>query len=84
METLYDWITVMIFAGLVTLFLVQSVSPLPANDRMWHYLVPACGCAVANWLGNEGHDLFSWSVIALVLLWVRHFFWAKREVPPHG
>ena len=52
METVYDWITVAIFGGLVVLFLHRSVQPGDPQDTILHYLPPAVGCAVANWLGN--------------------------------
>lgn len=55
METVYDWVTVLGFAGLVTLFLQRSSLENPP-DTIWHYLPPALGAAVTNYLGNEGMD----------------------------
>lgn len=52
METVYDWLTVAIFAGLVVLFLQRSSAPTPV-DSIWQYLGAAVGCALANWFGNE-------------------------------
>jgi hypothetical protein len=72
METAYDWITVLIFAGLVTLFLSRSVGESRDGDSIWHYLAPSVGCAVANWLGNEGQDLFAVAVIGGTLLYIYH------------
>ena len=54
MSTIYDVVTIAIFAGLIVLFLQRSVGEAPLNDHMWQYLVAAIGCAVANYLGNEG------------------------------
>jgi len=65
METPYDWITVAIFAGLVVVFLQRSVGETP-RDSILSYLPAALGCAVVNWLGNEGHDLIA--IIGLVAL----------------
>lgn len=62
METVWDWITVLIFAGLVTLLMQRSQDEVP-KDSLWQYAPPVLGCAVANYLGNEGMD-----VIAVVLL----------------
>lgn len=70
MKTIYDWITVGIFAGLIVLFLQRSVDPAPVRDSMWQYLAASVGCAVANWLGNHGHDLAAIMVIAMVLAYV--------------
>ncbi len=52
METPYDWITVIVFAGLIVLFLQRSQGE--ARDHLWQYLVAAVGCAVTNYLGNTG------------------------------
>ena len=51
METPYDWITVIVFAGLIVLFLQRSQGE--ARDHLWQYLVAAIGCAATNYLGNE-------------------------------
>jgi len=52
LETVYDWVTIAIFAGLVVLFLQRSSAPSPV-DSIWQYLGAALGCALANWFGNE-------------------------------
>jgi apolipoprotein N-acyltransferase len=51
-ETAYDWLTIMIFAGLVVLFMQRSTSGAP-QDSLWQYLTASVGCAAANWLGNQ-------------------------------
>jgi hypothetical protein len=51
METPYDWITILVFAGLIVLFLQRSQGA--ARDHLWQYLVAAVGCASTNYLGNE-------------------------------
>jgi len=66
LETAYDWITVAIFAGLVVLFMQRSTSDDP-KDSLWQYLVPSVGCAVANYLGNEGHSIPAILIIAASL-----------------
>lgn len=80
METAYDWITVLIFAGLVTLFLSRSVGENRGDDSIWHYLVPSVGCAVANWLGNDGRDLTAVAVLAATLLYIYHYLF-RRTTP---
>lgn len=54
MQTPYDWITIALFAALIVLFLHRSSMDNPP-DRVWHYLPPALGCSIANYLGNEGY-----------------------------
>jgi hypothetical protein len=59
METPYDWITMAIFAGLILLFLQRSTSESETRDSIWHYLPPAIGCAIANYVGNDKHGAFA-------------------------
>ena len=70
METVYDWITVAIFGALVVLFLHRSVQPGEPQDTILHYLPPSVGCAVANYVGNEGYGLFSFLIVVAVLIYV--------------
>jgi hypothetical protein len=72
----------MIFAGLITLFLSRSAMPDLEDDSLVHYLVPSAGCAVANWLGNEGHEVWGALLIAAVLLYVGNFLFRRRPSPP--
>lgn len=65
MQTVYDWVTLAIFAGLVVLFLQRSTAETESHkDGLVWYLLAGAGCAVANYLGNHGQDLFA--VLALV------------------
>lgn len=66
METVYDWVTVIIFAGLIVLYLQRSSEEAP-EDSIWQYLAAALGCAIANYLGNEGYDIPAVLVIVGVL-----------------
>ncbi|WP_448586855.1 XrtV sorting system accessory protein [Thermaurantiacus sp.] len=57
METIYDWVTVGIFAGLVVLFLQRSVGP--ERDSLWQYIAAAAALAGLNQVGNaaiEGNN----------------------------
>jgi len=69
LETIYDWATVAAFAGLVVLFLQRSTAETP-TDSIWQYLPPAVGCAVGNWLGNEGNDLLAILVLLLSAVYI--------------
>lgn len=55
MSTIYDYLTIAVFAGLIVLYLQRSVGEGPFRDSLWQYLVASIGCAVANYLGNEGY-----------------------------
>jgi hypothetical protein len=64
METIYDWVSLAIFAGLIVLFLQRSTSEHSDKDAsLLYYLGAGIGCAVANYFGN--HDQ---PVIAVALL----------------
>ena len=69
METIYDWITIVIFGGLVVLFLHRSVNDDSPRDSILHYLPPAIGCAVANWAGNQGYGLASFLLVFAVIIY---------------
>jgi len=69
METIWDWLTVIGFAGLITLFLQRSSAEEPV-DELWHYAPPAIGCAVINYVGNEGMNLAAIALSIAVILYV--------------
>jgi hypothetical protein len=76
METAYDWITVGIFAGLIVLFMQRSTTesaPDDIHDPLWMYLAAGAGCALANYIGNEGQHLLAILAIAGTLAFVLHF-----------
>lgn len=82
METAYDWITVVIFAGLVTRFLSQSARDDAPDDNIFHYLAASIACAFANWLGNEDHHWAAVLLIAATLGYIYIFVWPGRRSPP--
>ena len=63
MQTVYDWVTLGIFAGLIVLFLQRSTAEEP-SDSLLHYLIAGVGCAIVNYFGNEGMDVAA--IIGLV------------------
>jgi len=68
MQTVYDWVSLGIFAGLVVLFLQRSTSDREEKDAsLLYYLAAGVGCAVANYLGNKGQDLIAILLIAATL-----------------
>jgi apolipoprotein N-acyltransferase len=75
-ETVYDWVTVAIFAGLVVLFVQRSTSEeqtAPQHDSLLLYLGAGLGCAVSNWLGNKGMHLLAIPLIAATILFILYF-----------
>ncbi len=69
METVWDWVTVFAFAGLVTLMLQRSMMDEP-TDSLWQYAPPAIGCAVVNYVGNEGYDLVALAGLIAVVVYI--------------
>ena len=70
METIYDWVSLAIFAGLVVLFLQRSTSEHTGSDApLLYYLGAGVGCAIANYFGDKGQH-----VIAILLLVVTAAF----------
>ncbi len=64
MDSIYDWLSLAIFAGLVVLFLQRSTGESAENDvSLLYYLGAGVGCAAANYAGNHGQD-----IVAIVLL----------------
>lgn len=82
MQTVYDWLTVMIFAGLIVLFLQRSTGAGEPRDSIWQYLAASAACAVANYIGNDkdgaisdaigntAHHLLAVAIIMGVLVYV--------------
>ncbi len=69
METVYDWLTLGIFAGLVVLFLQRSSEEDP-QDSLWSYLGAGVGCAVSNYVGNEGYHIIAAALILGTLAFI--------------
>lgn len=78
MQTVFDWLSVVIFAGLVVLFLQRSIAPNP-KDKLISYAPPALGCAFANQLGNHGYE----AAAVLLLLGVVGYSWYVLLRPAH-
>jgi uncharacterized protein (DUF486 family) len=70
MKTIYDFITLAIFAGLIVLFLQRSVDSGEYKDRLWQYLVAACGCAAANFAGNHGYTMIAVLLVGATLAFI--------------
>ena len=62
METIWDWVTIFGFAGLVTLLLQRSSEDEP-RDKLWQYAPPAIACAVANQVGNADYHLAAAAIL---------------------
>lgn len=78
MKTIYDWVCLGIFAGLVVLFLQRSTSDQDQHDDpLIFYLIAGAASGVANYLGNSGQDLFAILILvgtlALIVRYLKPF-----------
>lgn len=69
METPFDWLTLAIFTGLVVLLLQRSSQDEP-GDKLWQYAPPAIGCALVNYIGNEGHVILAVCGLVVILAYI--------------
>ena len=74
METIFDWLTVLIFSGLAVLYLQRSAAERP-TDSPWHYLPPALGCAASNYAGNHVYPTLG---VALMFGTLAYIFYILR------
>lgn len=72
LQTIYDWVTVAIFGALIVLFLHRSTAQEEPKDNILQYL-PACiGCALANYVGNQGHGAIAFAIVVVVLVYIAY------------
>jgi hypothetical protein len=70
MSTAYDIVAVLLFSGLVVLFLQRSVSDTPSGDSLWQYLVASVACAAVNYLGNQGLHIAAVALLASLIAFI--------------
>ncbi len=74
MDSIYDWVSLAIFAGLIVLFLQRATSERAEKDvSLLYYLGAGVGCAVANYLGNHGQDLAAVALLAATIGFIVYF-----------
>lgn len=74
METVYDWVSLAIFAGLIVLFLQRSTSERADKDvSLIYYLGAGIGCAVANYFGNNGQNAIAIAILAATVGFIVYF-----------
>ncbi len=73
MQTIFDWVTMAVFSGLVVLFLNRSMAPEEKQDNIYHYAPPALGCAIANYIGNHDRRAAAITLIIAVVGYILFF-----------
>ena len=69
MQTLFDWLAIILFCAIAVTFLQRSVSPSARPDPIYHYIPPAIGCALANGMGNAGFVGFAALLLAATFVY---------------
>lgn len=74
MNSIYDWISLAIFAGLVVLFLQRATSEAHHKDvPLVYYLGAGFGCAGANYFGNHGQDFIAVALLVATVGFIIYF-----------
>jgi hypothetical protein len=74
MDTIYDWVSLAIFAGLIVLFLQRSTSEGREKDAsIFYYLGAGVACAIANYFGNHGQDAIAILLLAAAVGFIIYF-----------
>ena len=76
METVYDWVSVFLFAGLIVLFVHRATSEeddtAPAQS-VAPYLVGGIGCAIGNYFGNQGIASLAVLILGATILYIVYY-----------
>ncbi len=83
MESVYDWVTVGIFAGLLVLFVQRSTAEEEPreHDSLLLYLGAGVGCAVANYAGNKGLHIVAIPLIVATVGFIIYFLRPFKSWP---
>jgi hypothetical protein len=74
METIFDWVSLAIFAGLIVLFLQRSTSERGDKDAsLLYYLGAGGGCAVANYFGNHGQPVIAVALLVATVAFIIYY-----------
>jgi len=82
MSSVYDWVSLAIFAGLIVLFLQRSTGEQSEKDvSLFYYLGAGAACAVGNYLGNKGQDVAALVVLAATVAFIVFYLKPIRLKP---
>ncbi len=74
MKSIYDWVSLALFAGLVVLFLQRSTGEGAEKDAsLFYYLGAGAACAVANYAGNHGQDAVAIALLVATVGFIIYF-----------
>lgn len=74
METIYDWVSLAIFAGLIVLFLQRSTGEHAEKDAsLLYYLGAGIGCAAANYFGNHEQPVIAVALLVATVAFIIYY-----------
>lgn len=85
MDTIYDWVSLAIFAGLIVLFLQRATSETGQKDvSLFYYLVAGIGAAAADVLGDHGQPIIAIAVLAATVGFIIYFLKPFQRPSPRS
>ncbi len=81
MKTIFDIISVVLFAGLAILYLQRSAAAEPDPIPLWRYGAAAIGCAAADIIGNNGYDLPAYAGFVFVVVFALMMLKPFQQTP---
>jgi hypothetical protein len=82
MNTIFDWVSLAVFAGLIVLFLQRSTNEQAEKDvSLLYYLGAGIGCAGVNYLGNHGQQPLAVVLLAATIGFIIYFLKPFKRSP---
>lgn len=78
MSTIFDFLTVAIFLGIVVLFFHFSKDE---DQDILAYIWPSVGCAMGNYFGNKDFEFIGALFVLLTLVYTYWFLYRPGGVP---
>ena len=67
MSSIYDVVSLIMFAGVALLFLQRSAASEADPVPLWRYAVAAAGCAAGDVMGNNNHPVEAVATLAVTV-----------------
>lgn len=81
MNTIFDWISLLLFSGVIFAFYIRSSNHnLISFSNFIPYAFMSLGCAAFNYLGNNGQPVLASLLLAGLLIAI--FFEIRRGAKP--
>ncbi len=75
MSTIYDFLTVAIFIGIVGFYFYRQRE---GEEDLSRYIIAAVGCALANYFGNGGYHIAAIGLILITFGFIYQFIYKVK------